>query len=169
VDLISSFLDIGDRWPELFEESTTLDALAVRSRTWRNAHIERLRSLLSRPGGRIRFVFPDVQDTSLMQTYSHRLGTSIEDVQNSINDAVRDMSDLAGEGHGGVELYAYAGYIHHAYYLFEQGGILALYTYRQRRMTTPALFLSPGPLLDFARQDFEFLVGPESIATRRLR
>ena len=113
------------------------------------------------PEGVVRIVIPDLNKNQfLRKIYSKRLEVSEDDLVNRVEEAKREFGGLGKIGH--VEIYSTTKYLNHACYLFDSGGVLALYSYKSGRTPTPAFSLWEGELLRFLREDFEWLVSPSN-------
>ena len=163
----ADFIDIGDEWVSFLEQATHLDLLMMYSETWRNTYLKYLRRTLERPGGRIRVVLPAFDRSKpLVQLYSQRLNVSGEWLQNRHETAIKDFRGLGRIGQ--VEIFTTNHYFNHACYLSDAGGILALYSFQDERTPTPAFVVGDGTLLDFLREDFEWMVSRKNSYHRLL-
>jgi hypothetical protein len=157
----ADFVDIVDDWRGLFAQSRHLDLLVMYGGTWRYTYLKELRALVEHPEGRLRAVLPELSPRApLLQVYAKRLATTTRDVLERVTTATEDLKALALRGH--VEIYSVPLYFYHACYLFDTGGVIALYSYRSARVATPALMLSDGEFLRFLRTDFEWLVSDDN-------
>ena len=163
LDYFEDIVDIVDLWQELFLESRRLDLLVMYASTWRNTHLKHLREMLCRSGSRLRVVLPR-EHPELLRLYAARLGVSPNALRSRINDAVTEFQNLAK--YGRVEIYRTSCYMNHALYLFELRGVFAFYSFRTDRSPTPALLIGEGSLLEFAREDFAWLVSKKNKATQ---
>lgn len=155
------FVDFVDDWVDLFKDSSHLDLLMMYSATWMNTYFKHIQELLARPGGRLRIVFPELRaDTALLQVYAERLEIDPEDLKERIITAIKEYVKLSSIGK--VEIYTISKYLNHACYLFDTGGVVALYSYKSGRVPTPAFVLREGELLKFVRNDFEWLVSEQN-------
>jgi TIR domain len=154
-------VDLVDDWHSLFAQTRHLDLLVMYGGTWRYTYLKELNTLVANPEGRLRAVVPELTlRSSLLQVYAKRLAVKPSDVLERVTVAIEDLKQLAMRGH--VEIYTVPLYFYHACYLFDTGGVLALYSYRSARVPTPAFVLSDGELLRFLRTDFEWLVSDDN-------
>lgn len=166
VGYYADVVDIADDWRKLFAQSKHLDLLLMYGNTWRYTYLKEIQKLLSQPGGRLRAVLPELSPRSpLLQVYTKRLGYKPSDILERVASAIDDLRKLADIGH--VEIYTVPLYFYHACYIFDTGGIFALYSYKTSRVPTPALVLSDGEFIKFLRSDFEWLVS-ETNQLRRI-
>lgn len=155
------FVGFTEEWLDLFSHSTKLDLLMMYSATWRHTYLNQITELVSRPGGRIRIVFPALEtDSTLLKVFARRLQIKPKELKARITTAINEYGNLSQFGK--VEIYTTTKYLNHACYLFDTGGILALYSYRIGRVPTPAIILRDGDLLTFIRDDFEWLVSDQN-------
>lgn len=165
----ADFVTIPDGdWIELFKHSTTLDSLMMYSATWRNTYFKNIKSMLARPGGRLRIVLPDfINDSALAKVNANRMQMKSRELKNRIIEAIRVYNEFAQ--FGTVEIFTTSHYLTHALYLFDTGGIVALYSFQADRVPTPAFGATDGELLQFARTDFEWLVSERNPTLKRIR
>jgi hypothetical protein len=150
----SDFVSITQDWQVLFETSKSADLVLNYGATWRNTYLKLMKEML-RAGGRLRIVLPETKPRShLVQLYAGRLGLDPEGFRARVTTAIEDFLSLKGR----VEIYQTAVAFHHAIYLFDTGGVLALYALCGSRMRTPAAVVGEGDLLSFMRDDFEELL-----------
>lgn len=160
------FVDINNDWMDFFNHSIHLDILAMYSATWRNTYLKYFKLILSKPEGRLRIVFPDLSKSPvLLRIYSERLEIEPKELHQRFNRAIKDFSKLSEIGK--VEIYTTLKYLNHACYLFNTGGVIALYSYQAGRVPTPAIVLQEGDFLNFLREDFNWLVSDKN-PTRRV-
>ena len=152
----SDFVD-ADAGSVLFKESDSLDLVIMYGNTWRNTYLKLFEEMLRR-GGRVRVVLPAVDDNSLCDVYARRLGVSQASLRLKVAEAVDEFSRLAAFGR--VELFTSEKYFNQAIYLFDEECVLALYSFREGRVPTPAMVISQGDFLAFLRSDFEWLIDP---------
>lgn len=151
------FVDIEQDWESLFNGSATVDIAMMYGSTWRNTHYKRLRALAERPDGRIRVVLPHYDaDSPLVPLYASTLHIGPDEFRAKVRDAVADFRSIEPRHH--VEIYLTNTAFRHAVYMFADRAILALYALCGERISTPALLVSPGGLLNFLQLDFDHLV-----------
>jgi hypothetical protein len=159
----SDFVDIVEPWRQLCGDSARLDLVVMYASSWRNTYLKDVKEMLKKPSGRLRAVLPALREP-LLKAYSTRLATPSSTLASRIRDAWSEFEGLGDTGH--VQLYATTYYMNHALYLFDTGGVLAFYSYRTDRCPTPAVLLGSGDLLEFSRQDFEWLVSRKNPETK---
>lgn len=162
------FIDIkDDEWIELCRHSRRVDLLIMYGDTWRNHYLKHLQEAVDKQGGRLRVVLPNVESASpLSGLIARRLNKSAREIRERVNNAIDDFAKLFPRRK--TEVYTTTAYLNHAVYLFDSGGILALYAY-EGRVPTPAIHVGEGYLLKFLRRDFEWLVKPKSGFCTRIR
>lgn len=159
----SDFVDYHD-WNNLLNKTTRLDLLVMYTDTWRNTYLKYIIRMLQK-NGRLRIVLPEITHLPLCQLYSERLGYPEKELKSRITRASADFQSLAK--YGQVEIYTSPTYFHHAVYLFNNQCVLSLYSYRGR-VETPIFILEDGLLLQFIRNDFEWLVAPSNPTRKKL-
>lgn len=160
-EVISDFVNIPvDDWNDLFRESNFGFFLLMYSYTWRNTYLQQLRDVIRR-GGKLRFILPlPTDDNKALPLMANRIGTTLDELKNRISKAVDDLNNLKSVVHScvkAVEIRYTRMYLNHAFYLFEKGGIIALYSYKTDRSPSPAILLVPGLLYDESLAEFSFL------------
>jgi hypothetical protein len=151
------FVDIERDWEPLFGSSSTLDLAMMYGSTWRNTYHKQLRTLARRPSGRIRVVLPHCsEDSPLVSLYAGTLGVTHDEFRGKVREAVADFRSIEPQHH--VEIYFTNTAFRHAIYMFAEYAILALYALCSERISTPALLVSSGGLLNFLRLDFDHLL-----------
>ena len=159
------FVDIVEDWLDLFKNSACLDLLVMYSSTWRNTYLKHIRDVLAKPKGRLRVILPAINEKHpLLKVYAERLDVTTKVLSARIRDSMNEFCDLSK--FGSVEIYSSTRYFNHACYLFDTGGVLAMYSYQSGRVLTPAFVLQEGELLNFLRKDFEWLVSEQNPTTR---
>jgi len=154
----SNIVNMDEVWKRLLNDTKEVDLLVMYAATWRNTYLSLLRAVL-RGGGRLRVILPDPASDRLLQLYCLRLGTPVKELAKSIRAAATEFQALDGARRGKhVEVYYLSLYMAHSCYLFDRGGVLGLYSYQRQRVATPAFELVEGPLLDYLRDDFKYLV-----------
>lgn len=154
-DVISDFVSLtSEEWTALFSSSRFGYFLMMYSRTWRNTYLQHLREIVRR-GGEIRVILPvpDIQSPALVMM-ADRIGERPEALCEKIDEAHKAFLELRKDGFGTVTIKFTKSYLNHALYLFENGGILALYSYRASRVPTPALQMRPGNVYKQCLADF---------------
>ena len=161
------FVDIkDDAWRELCERTKHIDLLIMYGDTWRNQYLKHLRSAIAKKGGMLRVILPDVGPSSLLpKLFAVRLGKTVAEVRARVDNAIHDFKTEFPKKK--VQIYTTSAYLNHAAFLFDTGGILALYAYKGR-VPTPAFHVVDGFLLDFLQADFNWLLDPESGFCRRI-
>ncbi len=145
-------------WGKLLEKTTKLDLVLMYGDSWRNTYLKYIIKMLE-DKGRLRVVLPEVTHLPLCRLYSERLGCSEKEFKSRIARASLDFQNLAK--YGQVEIYTCPTYFHHAIYLFDNQCVLSLYSYRGR-VETPFLILEDGLLMQFIREDFDWLISPSN-------
>lgn len=161
----SDFVGITNDWLDLFNHTIHLDLLVMYAATWRNTYLKNIKAILAQPHGRLRVLLPEVRGSHpLLQLYAERLKLRPTELRERVITAIDDFNKLSTLGQ--VEIYTTARYFTHACYLFDSGGILALYSYKTTRVPTPAFILQDGDLLNFLRQDFDWLILNKELTQR---
>jgi len=161
-------MDMYGDWEALFSRSRRLDLFLMYGRTWRNTYLKHIERLISHRDGRLRVVLPDSSPTSkAVALYAKLMRTSQRNLRGLIEEAYTDFAGLKPKSR--VQLYSTQALYRHALYLFDTGGVLALYALCGLRIPTPCFLVADGSVLDATRTDFERLVNPRSGLTQRVR
>ena len=80
-----------------------------------------------------------------------------ETLAERISEAVEDLGKLRKSGNGSVEVRFGQQFYTHAYYLFESGGILALYSYRPNRAPSGAVMVPSGIFHKQCLEEFKYV------------
>lgn len=160
------FVDIPPAdWIDFFAHSKSLDIIAMYSATWRNTFLKYIRKMLEQKESRLRVVLPEAErDNSLIGVYAKHIGISEISMRERVLTAYEEFGEL--ENSGNVQVFATTTRLTHAFYLFDSGGVLSLYSYNPKRAPSPALALREGELLHFLRKDFEYLVSDPECSRR---
>ncbi len=157
VHCFTDFNDIGDEWSLLFRGSAKLDLLLMYGATWRNTYRKDIQKLLLQPGSLLRVVLPEIErPNSALELSAERLGYSKTELRDRVALAASEFSTIANAEQ--IQLYATTRYFTYAAYLFAEGGVLALYSFKQERVPTPAFVVGSGQILEFLQTDFDWLV-----------
>ena len=145
-------------WADLFDGVQKLDIVVAYGRTWRNTHRERLRSIARRSGTRLRVFLPDPDDEFTVKVLANRFNMEPEVLESSVEDAIRDFSDLADEGRGAVEVYVRAGDGVFSCYRFDKRAVLTLYSHSKKRQTSvPTFVVRGGKLFNLSAMDWTLM------------
>lgn len=160
-------MDMYGDWEALFEHSRRLDLFLMYGRTWRNTYLKYIERLVGQRDGRVRVVLPDISPASkALALYAKLMRTSQKSLRGLIEEAYTEFAALRPKSR--VQLYSTQALYRHALYLFDTGGVLALYALTGQRIPTPCFLVADGSVLDAIRTDFERLVNPRSGLTQRV-
>ncbi len=150
-NVIEDFVAIEPgEWQEWFRSSTTIDLFVMYSRTWRNTYLSELREVVAK-GGSIRVVLPSLSpDNRALGIMAGRMGEPIGELHEGVSETATELAKLGSR----VSIKYTRLYYTHAMYLSESGGYVSLYSYLGNRDPTPAIRLTPGPMLTRFRDEF---------------
>jgi hypothetical protein len=155
-------------WKSYFQSVQKLDIFFAYGRTWRNAHIHELRTLLGREGARARVVLPDPEDKQTMEELARRFSYTPDQLVELIREAERDFKGLRGQaGTRGAELSIWflPAAPHFTFYRFDRIAVLALYTHRRERAPVPTFVCEMGgTLYDYIRKEFDAMIAEKGLA-----
>lgn len=161
-NLVLDFVDIlPDGWYQLFAGSRIAKLMLMYSSTWRNTYLKNLREIVN-AGGHLQVVLPSpTPKNPTIQWMAAKIQESSKTLMNRVQEAAADFKKL-NTGKGSVEVRFTPLFYTHTYYLFENGGIVALYTYRPDRAPSGAIRVPTG---NFYRQcvaefDYVFRTAP---------
>lgn len=143
-------------WADLFDGADKLDIVVAYGRTWRNAHRERLCSVVRRSGTRLRVFLPDPDDDLTVKVLANRFNMEPAVLKATVEEALRDFSGLADEGPGVVEVYVRAGDAVFSCYRFDKRAVLTLYSHSKKRQTSvPTYVVRSGKLFNFVYDELD--------------
>lgn len=156
--VIGDFVDINPSyWSDLFEKSQYAYFLFMYSRTWRNTFLNEIKFLITR-GGSVKIVMPK-PDTNCpaLQLMARRISYKPQELADCIEETAESFSKLYSRNNGSVDVRFTDKTLNHALYLFEGGGVVAMYNYRTDRSPSPAILIPSGSLYDQFVEDFLFV------------
>lgn len=144
-------------WADLFAGAMKVDIVVAYGRTWRNTHMERLRSVADTPGARLRVFLPDPDHLDTMRVLAERFATDPADIANTVREAVTAFQGLRRQSGGGtVEVWVRPGDAVFSCYRFDDRAVLTLYSHgRERRTSVPTWVVGTGRLFKFIRDDID--------------
>lgn len=147
-------------WTRLFSAVKELDILVSYARTWRNAHLQELRTLVGTPGVRVRLILPDPDDDAAVGTLAERYATTVEEVRNRISEAAREFVGLGAA----VRVWYMKGAPMYSWYRFDDLAVMSFYNHQVDRSPVPAFIVEQGGVLfTFAKSDFEKLLASDRV------
>jgi hypothetical protein len=143
-------------WRTLFQGARHLDILISYGRTWRNQHLEDLRTFATRAGTRIRLIVPDPSNDANVQALAQRYDIERAEVKRRIEETIGSFRELTT--HGNVEIWVMATPPVYSVYRFDEIAIFSIYNHQVDRSAVPALILERGgTLYEFAITDLNKL------------
>jgi len=139
----SSFQDDID-WDDLFKSSSHLDIFFVYGQTWRNNHVAKVESLLSRDKTRVRVVLPNPGARVVMDEIALRFNYDVPTLQSKIEKARSYFERLGTKYPGKVEIFYLSRSMTHSYYRFNSAAVLALYSHHPDRSAVPTFTANRG-------------------------
>jgi len=149
-------------WPQLFSGVKELDILVSYARTWRNIHLQELRTLVTTPGTRVRLILPDPDDEAAVGALAERYATLPDEVRKRIAEAANEFANLGNLDV--TQVWYMRGAPMYSWYRFDDQAVMSFYNHQVDRSPVPAFVVEQGGILfTFARSDFEKLLASDRV------
>jgi hypothetical protein len=145
-------------WDAALGSARQVDVFAAWATTWRNTHQAKLAQLVNRPGTKIRICIPDPADANCVRILAARFNYTPQDVENKINETVREYKALDGNsGTGRVEIYTSTAFRAYTAYRIDNHIVVTLYHHKPGRLGSVPVFRcgQGGALFRFFEDDLE--------------
>ena len=170
VQFVDNFRSSEIDWGDLLGNAKELDLFVCWAYTWRNMNKEKLEGILSRKGGKIRLILPDLDDELIVKRLSHDFkGYDEEKVRQRISDAIDFFKELdSNAASGQVEIWCISRSPQFSWYRVDTKVIFAFSAHRGKDAVPTIVGQQGGFLYDFAVMEFEFLFEPTQSTSRRV-
>lgn len=146
--ITASYLE-RDMWTTLFRGSRNIDILIAYGATWRNSYRDLLEQA-ARDAQRIRVFLPDPDHEQTMSVLAARFDIDPKQLSHKVREAIKDFHALKTEGGANITVYLHDSETTFSCYLFDQRGVLTLYSNRRERSAVvPTFVVDGGTLHDF--------------------
>jgi hypothetical protein len=159
---ISKDFQTGIDWESHFHSVRELDIFFAYGRTWRNAHISKLREVASRKDTEIRVLLPDPEDEKTTHELARRFNYSDDKVRDLIREAEEYFENLRpskSSSGAKIEIWFLPATPVFSFYRFDDIAVLALLSHRRQLVEVPSFVCEKGgTLYNFIRQEFDFMI-----------
>lgn len=158
----------GDiEWDRLITSSSKIDVFFAYGSTWRNSHIDALRTASSIRENRIRIILPDPECTNTIINLAERFNYTTENLIDRINEAKTFFNSLKKQNGADIKIWFYKGTYVFTFYRFDKTVIIALYMHRQEKSGVPTFVCEQGgTLCDFVHKEVDAILDPRNGMSR---
>jgi hypothetical protein len=134
-------------WKSLFSSCSEIDIFFSYGHSWRSNHREELKSFLSNNKASLRVILPNPEDKLTMDELARQFGSSSEQVENKIKEAIADFQSMAPENQN-VSILLFSGMVPHiTFYRFGKAVVFSPYNHSVDRAAVPVFLAIHGGFL----------------------